>query len=135
MCQLPDICDPRTRRCQAPPTICESDIDCPNEQVCDLSVEPHLCTQRIPDCLNDLLEGDRGNDTFATPAVLDPSIADFEELKVCPGDTDWYRLELTEGQTLRISLLGGQTPDALQDPYITLHGPDGAEIASDDDGG
>jgi hypothetical protein len=103
MCELPEICDARTKRCQAPPMICESDIDCPNEQVCDLSVDPHLCTQRIPDCLNDLLEDDpRGNNTLATPALLDPAVSDFIDLKVCPGDVDWYRLDVSPGTYLTV---------------------------------
>lgn len=56
--------------------------------------------------------------------VLDPA-----------GDRDWYKLELAEGQAVRISLESSQTGDPLADPYLVLYGPDGAEVARDDDGG
>ena len=76
--------------------ICESDIDCPNEQVCDLAVEPHVCVARIPECLNDLLDEPR-NDNIAAARLLDAGTSDFMELKVCPGDVDWYRIEVDPG--------------------------------------
>lgn len=56
--------------------------------------------------------------------VLDPA-----------GDRDWYRLDLTEGQVVRLSLEPSQMGDPLADPYLVLYGPDGAEVARDDDGG
>ncbi len=62
---------------------------------------------------------------------------DYREGVLSPaGDKDWYRVELTEGQGLRIAMdtfVGA--PDALSDPYLVLHGPDGVEIVRDDDGG
>lgn len=61
---------------------------------------------------------------------------DYREGQLSPaGDRDWYRIDMTEGQTLRISVDSTQTPDALGDPYVILYGPDGAELARDDDGG
>jgi hypothetical protein len=53
------------------------------------------------------------------------------------GDADWFRVELTAGQTIRIQLDGSaqQSGAALSDPMLVVHGPDGAELASDDDGG
>lgn len=48
------------------------------------------------------------------------------------GDRDWYRLTLSEGQTVRISLL---STDMMLDPLLVVYGPDGAAAASDDDGG
>jgi hypothetical protein len=51
------------------------------------------------------------------------------------GDRDWYRVELAEGQAMRVSLDSVETADALGDPYLVLYGPDGSEIARDDDGG
>ena len=52
------------------------------------------------------------------------------------GDTDWYRIELTEGQSLRVGL-NSSLEDAmpLSDPYVAIRGPDGVELAGDDDGG
>jgi hypothetical protein len=51
------------------------------------------------------------------------------------GDRDWYRVDLAEGQAMRVGLETTQTPDALGDPYLVLYGPDGAELVRDDDGG
>lgn len=51
------------------------------------------------------------------------------------GDTDWYRIDLDAGQGVRIGVNAGSGADALSDPLIILHGPDGAELARDDDGG
>ena len=51
------------------------------------------------------------------------------------GDRDWYRVDLTEGQSIRVGVESTQTPDALGDPYLVLYGPDSSEVARDDDGG
>lgn len=51
------------------------------------------------------------------------------------GDSDWYKLTLTEGQSFRVAVNGGGGAGALADPLAVLHGPDGAEVARDDDGG
>lgn len=51
------------------------------------------------------------------------------------GDRDWYRIELTEGQTLRIMLTSPEGPEALDDPYIVFYNAQGEEVARDDDGG
>lgn len=52
------------------------------------------------------------------------------------GDKDWYRIDLTEGQSLRIAVTSAEgAPNALADPYITIYGADGAQLAQDDDGG
>ena len=61
---------------------------------------------------------------------------DYREGMLSPGgDVDWYRVDLTEGQVIRVDMVTTQTEDALGDPYLTIRGPDGAELASDDDGG
>lgn len=71
----------------------------------------------------------------STDAALSAD-GDYREGQLSPaGDRDWYRLELTEGQALRIGVDSSQTVDALGDPYVILYGPDGAEVARDDDGG
>lgn len=51
------------------------------------------------------------------------------------GDRDWYQVTLAEGQAFRATLESAQTADTLGDPYLVLYGPDGSEIARDDDGG
>jgi hypothetical protein len=52
------------------------------------------------------------------------------------GDRDWYRVDLTEGQIFRVSLVGQPSGvGALDDPYLAIHGPNGEALAADDDGG
>ncbi|MCL4714269.1 MAG: pre-peptidase C-terminal domain-containing protein [Hyphomonadaceae bacterium] len=61
---------------------------------------------------------------------------DYREGVLSPaGDRDWFRIDLAEGQALRIGVDTAQTMDGLGDPYLVLYGPDGAEVARDDDGG
>lgn len=61
---------------------------------------------------------------------------DYREGALAPaGDRDWYRIDLTAGEALRISLANAETPDGLADPYIVLYGPDSQEVARDDDSG
>jgi hypothetical protein len=60
---------------------------------------------------------------------------DYREGMLAPtGDRDWYRIELAEGQALRINAVSAES-DPLSDPYLVLYGPDGTEITRDDDGG
>lgn len=62
---------------------------------------------------------------------------DYHEGILSPaGDRDWYKVTLEAGQGMRVSLLSAEgMPDALGDPMLVLYGPDGSEIARDDDGG
>lgn len=61
---------------------------------------------------------------------------DYREGVLSPaGDRDWYKLELAEGQAVRIGMQVTGTPDSIGDPYLIVYGPDGAEITRDDDGG
>lgn len=70
-----------------------------------------------------------------TDAVLSAD-GDSREGTIAPaGDQDWYRIDLTEGQGIRIAVDAAQGAGALDDPLIVLHGPDGAELMRDDDGG
>lgn len=71
----------------------------------------------------------------STDAVLSTD-GDWRQGRLSPaGDRDWYRVNLTEGQAFRVNLENAQTPDGLGDPYLVLYGPDGAELARDDDSG
>ena len=49
-----------------------------------------------------------------------------------PGDVDWYGIELIEGRAYRINL---ESSDGSLDPVVTLYNAEGAQIATDDDGG
>jgi hypothetical protein len=61
---------------------------------------------------------------------------DYREGVLAPaGDRDWYRLDLAEGQGVRVGLSATGMPDSIGDPFLVLYGPDGAELARDDDGG
>lgn len=50
------------------------------------------------------------------------------------GDRDWYRVRLEGGHSYRFTL-NSAGDNALRDPFLSLHGPNGQELASDDDGG
>jgi hypothetical protein len=103
MCVFPEICEPRTRKCSAPATICESDINCPGDQYCDTLQDPPICAPRVPDCLNDLLDEPMRNDNAGTARLLEvASGPDYQELKMCPGELDWYKIEIEAGTYLTI---------------------------------
>ena len=71
----------------------------------------------------------------STDASLSPE-GDYREGVLSPaGDRDWYRLTLADAQAVRIGMQVTGTPDSIGDPYLVLYGPDGAELARDDDGG
>jgi hypothetical protein len=79
-------------------------------------------------------QGDIPNNT-QTDAVLSAD-GDTRQGTLAPaGDSDWYKLTLTQGQAFRVAVNGGDAAGALSDPLVILHGPDGAEVARDDDGG
>ena len=61
---------------------------------------------------------------------------DYREGVLSPaGDRDWYRITLAEGQGVRIALTVATARARSAIRYLILHGPDGAELARDDDGG
>jgi hypothetical protein len=71
----------------------------------------------------------------STDAVLSAE-GDYREGVLAPaGDHDWYRVDMTEGQGMRIGLATAEGGDGLGDPYLVIYGPDGAEVGRDDDGG
>lgn len=99
-CVLPQICDSRTKTCQAPPTVCENDLGCPGDQYCNKDLDPPICIPRIPDCLNDLLEPD--NRSIEAHLLAEGSGPRFDELKLCQGDADWYKIEVRAGTFLTV---------------------------------
>lgn len=71
----------------------------------------------------------------STDAALSAE-GDYREGVLSPaGDRDWYRVELSEGQGMRVSLTTVEGAEGLGDPYVAIRGADGAELAADDDGG
>lgn len=101
-CEAPESCNPRTRRCEAPPEPCADDIDCPTDQICDVSQDPPICVPRVPDCLNDLFDEPRNDEITAATFLAEDAGPRFEELKACPGDVDWYRLDVAAGTYLTV---------------------------------
>jgi hypothetical protein len=51
------------------------------------------------------------------------------------GDHDWYRISLTAGQQITISLSGTPGPGGVSDTYLSLRNSTGGLIAHDDDSG
>lgn len=102
VCEKPQVCDRRTRRCAAPPEPCESDLDCPNDQLCDGALDPPICVPRLPDCLNDFLDEPRNDSPVAARTLLAEDGPTFEGLRLCPGDQDWYRIEVEAGTFLTV---------------------------------
>jgi hypothetical protein len=71
----------------------------------------------------------------STDAVLSAD-GDWRQGVLSPaGDRDWYRIDLVEGQIVRIGLDSAETGQPLGDPYLVMYGPDSVEVARDDDGG
>jgi len=73
-------------------------------------------------------------DNVNTDAVLSADGDDRTGTLSPAGDKDWYKIDLKAGQSIRVALNAGAS-NALADPLLILHGPDGAELARDDDSG
>ncbi len=80
------------------------------------------------------LDGDIPSDT-STDALLSADGDYREGVLGTSGDRDWYRVDLKEGQGLRVGLTSSEGGEALGDPLLVIYGPDGAELVRDDDGG
>ncbi|MCC7381963.1 MAG: PPC domain-containing protein [Deltaproteobacteria bacterium] len=100
ICRAPQSCDPRTKRCRAPPTPCDDDTDCTAEERCDQDQDPPICVRRIPDCLNDLSEPN--NSAIQAKRLEVGEGPSYDELKLCPGDADWYRIDVAAGTYLTV---------------------------------
>lgn len=78
--------------------------------------------------------GDIPNDA-STDASLSAE-GDYREGTLAPaGDSDWYRIDLTEGQTIRVALNSSELTAGLSDPYVVIYGADSVQAAQDDDSG
>ncbi len=62
---------------------------------------------------------------------------DYREGILTPaGDRDWFRIELAQGEGVRVGLNTVEgNPDALGDPYLVIYDANGSELLRDDDGG
>ncbi|MEE3099531.1 MAG: pre-peptidase C-terminal domain-containing protein, partial [Pseudomonadota bacterium] len=85
--------------------------------------------------VEDLGAGDDFSGDVATAGRLPTDGETTGELELA-GDRDWFRVTLVRGATYQFDAMGsGAASGALSDPVMNLYGPDGARIASDDDGG
>ncbi len=50
------------------------------------------------------------------------------------GDTDWVRINLTQGTTVQVNL-DARGPNGMSDPYLRVYDKDGHELFHNDDGG
>jgi serralysin len=72
-----------------------------------------------------------GDSTTTAVITVSGTVRDVLEVD---GDRDWFRIELTAGQTVRIALNGaGTTP--LSDTYLRLYDASGNLLREDDDSG
>ncbi len=72
-------------------------------------------------CLDDDRED---NDDFRTPAPLSPGA--YDELKLCPGDEDWFVVALEEGDGLEVALTSASAVSVGDGtPSLERYGPDG----------
>jgi len=61
---------------------------------------------------------------------------DYREGEIAPvGDRDWYRINLEQGQGIRVGLSSTEVTNGLGDPFLVIHDASGAELLVDDDGG
>lgn len=103
ICTPPQICNLRNHRCEAPALECETDVDCPGDKFCNLMLDPPVCQARIPDCLNDLREGPLNNNSPGAASALTQSEGPlFDEVRLCPGDEDWFLIEVAAGTYLTV---------------------------------
>lgn len=72
----------------------------------------------------------------ATTDVALDMTGDFRESRLAAGgDKDWYALNLTDGQTVRLQLSKSSMNAPLSDPLLVVYNSEGQEVARDDDGG
>ncbi|MBI2376093.1 MAG: PPC domain-containing protein [Deltaproteobacteria bacterium] len=99
-CASPQTCDARTRRCIAPPTECETDVDCVGDEYCDLTADPPVCTTRLPACIDDRF-GEPNDDPSRAALLAEDYVPD---LRACPETEDWYAVSAAAGTHLTIDV-------------------------------
>ena len=101
LCNLPQVCNSRTRRCEAPARECATDVECEPGEFCDTTLDVPICVERRA-CINDQREGPSGNDNPAQATLLQESETMVRDLFLCPGETDWYQLDVKAGTFLTV---------------------------------
>lgn len=114
-CLAGSVCNPQTRQCTQAPPECLSNADCAEGMHCD----PATGRCRPAECQPDAEEP---NDEPDAAAVLEPGRS--QTLRLCPGDQDWYRIELARADRLQVIvdtdlLAADQFSIKLFDPELT----------------
>lgn len=112
VCERPLECNPLTNRCEAPPPPCDDDTDCTENQRCDTTADPPVCVVRPPECLDDVLDEAMDNGSVGTRSPIGQGVRD--ELILCPGDVDWYGLEVPAGTEVTVDLRFAQADGDLE---------------------
>jgi hypothetical protein len=82
----------------------------------------------------ELIEDDFGNDPSTTGKIVAGETLKGEI--ETPGDQDWFRIELTEGEVYTIDLRGeARGAGTLENPAVELFDAEGGWVSSADDGG
>jgi hypothetical protein len=111
-CLPGQVCNPQTFQCTASPPPCVSNADCPSGRVCN--TKTGQCESG--DCRPDRFEPDDTPDEAATI-----SAGSYDQLVLCPGDIDWYGVELNRADRLLVIvntnfLAAGNFQTVLFDP-------------------
>jgi hypothetical protein len=116
-CPNGQVCNPQTFQCTVPPPDCLSSEDCPEGTLCDIS--SGVCLPA--GCFDDRFES---NDRPAAAAKLDPG--EIEDLTLCEGDLDWFKVSLARGDRLQVIV----TTDFLNADHFktTLFNPEATEV-------
>ncbi len=139
-CPLGQICQ-QTRdgsSCEAEP-ICETDEDCRAEGVCIQHVcQPPPCTADADCATGEVCDvatgvcvgGDCQEDIHAPNQSIDQAAAlrpgSYTELELCPGQSDWFSMQLRSSDTLRLRMKHAASADL----DIFVYAPDGTLLAS-----
>lgn len=123
VCERPLVCNRRNQRCEAPPEPCTSNVDCAEGEFCDQTRDPPVCALRLPECLDDVFDDAGDNSDFATPTDIEPGT--YDELILCPGDLDIYRLEVEAGTVVTFDARFSQEAGDIE---LQLFLPDGETL-------
>ncbi len=82
----------------------QCDVDLCAESMCGVGMrcEPASGACVPFECLPDPLEGEGGNEDYTAAVLLPLEDAAWDDLTICEGDEDWFRLELPAGTALLI---------------------------------
>lgn len=126
VCEAPRVCNRRSNRCEAPPTPCDDDTDCEENARCDTERAPPVCVVRPSVCLDDLLDEAGPNDSVANRTPIETGTVD--ELILCPGDEDWYGLQVPGGTEVTLDLRFLQADGDLELQVLL---PDGQTLVAE----